>query len=91
MEEFLQQKSISFERAEMNWYAKANEDGHVEDDGQPDEEDDGPVVPPPAPVAQRKHKGKGKGKGKHRHKSEGHGQVGRITHSRRRAKRGCGY
>ena len=57
MEEFLQQKSISFERVEMNWYEKANEDGHVEDDGLPDEEDE-----PPAPVAQRKHKGKGKDK-----------------------------
>ena len=65
MEEFLQQKSISFERVEMNWYEKANEDGHVEDDGLPDEEDDGPVVPPrdlglqPLPP---KHKGKGKDK-----------------------------
>ena len=46
------------EEAPPSW----DEDGHVEDDGLPDEEDDGPVVPPPAPVAQRKHKGKGKDK-----------------------------
>ena len=44
MEEFLQQKPISFERVEMNWYEKANEDGHVEDDGLPDEEDEPPVA-----------------------------------------------
>ena len=38
-------------------------------------------------------KGKGLGTGKHRHKGKGKdtGQVGRITHSRRRAKRGGGY
>ena len=38
-------------------------------------------------------KGKGLGTGKHRHKGKGKdtGQVGKITHSRRRAKRGGGY
>ena len=38
-------------------------------------------------------KGKGLGTGKHRHKGKGKdtGQVGRMTHSRRRAKRGGGY
>ena len=37
-------------------------------------------------------KGKGLGTGKHRHKGKGKdtGQVGRMTHSRRRAKRGGG-
>ena len=37
-------------------------------------------------------KGKGLGTGKHRHKGKGKdtGQVGKITHSRRRAKRGGG-
>ena len=38
-------------------------------------------------------KGKGLGTGKHRHKGKGKdtGQVGKNTHSRRRAKRGGGY
>ena len=38
-------------------------------------------------------KGKGLGTGKHRHKGKGKdtGQVGKITHSRRRAKRGGGF
>ena len=38
-------------------------------------------------------KSKGLGTGKHRHKGKGKdtGQVGKITHSRRRAKRGGGY
>ena len=44
MEEFLQQKTISFERVEMNWYEKANEDGHVKDDDLPDKKDEPPAA-----------------------------------------------
>ena len=44
MEEFLQQKSISFERVGMNWYEKANE-GEWENDTEPPSPKDIPLEP----------------------------------------------
>ena len=44
MEGFLQQKPISFERVEMNWYEKANE-GEWENDTEPPSPKDIPLEP----------------------------------------------